>query len=258
MHTAGRMAAGYSIIILIIDVLLIMDGWRMLHREAKWLGGINAHLRYGLAKKAIRNFQEQVRKADNMLKPCSYLIIAMCIMYSILHKLHTSFFPRQFIQWRLEKFVKVQMASSLKHTYTSDCPVYILQSDLEAGTSITKWYARERLGVHLRPSMSILDQPLLFWTLALVWFHCNTLWFYETIRFNKEEMQLPLAWQLLNGFDHEDRFRKNAPKPEMVKQHFWVVPPVEMETAGENDALHLLMMTCLHCHLHQTGSNCQL
>ena len=55
-------------------------------------------------------------------------------------------------QSRLDKFARVQVAPSLKHTHTFGCPVFALQSALAAGKSIPKWDARARVGVYLGPS----------------------------------------------------------------------------------------------------------
>ena len=133
-------------------------------------------------------------------------------------------------QSRLEKFARVQMAPSLKHTHTFGCHVFALQSALAAGQIIPKWNARARLEVYLRPS------PRHVWSVALVLnlstglvspqYHLIFDDFFKTTRFNRTEVQLPSTWQQLAGFDHEDWFQKNATKMEMARQQLWVVPPV--------------------------------
>ena len=135
------------------------------------------------------------------------------------------------IQFRLEKFTRVQVAPSLKHTHTFDCPDFALQSTLAAGKFIPNKDARARLDVYLRP---ILRHA---WSVALVLnlstglvspqYHVIFEDFFKTTQFNRADRQLPSAWQRLADFDHEDCCRKATTMTETVRQQLWVVTPVK-------------------------------
>ena len=174
--------------------------------------GINAHHQNGLAKKAIRGLQEQARKSllhakarwpqaiHTSLWP--YALCMACYVYNILPTSPSN------IQSRLKKFIRAQVAPSLKHTHTFGCPVFALQSAFAAGKAIPKWDARARLGVYLRPSPRHAQSVVLVLNLStgLVSSQYHVIFddFFETTQFNRAEAQLPSAWQKFAGFNHED------------------------------------------------------
>lgn len=117
--------------------------------------GVNAHFQNGISEKRIRDLQEAARtslldaksqwpKAINAsLWP--YAMRYANDVYNITPHwkgMHEGRTP-------LELFSNTKVQPNLKDYHPFGCPVYCLDSDLQAGKSINKWLLRARLGIYL-------------------------------------------------------------------------------------------------------------
>ena len=125
---------------------------------------VNAHCQNGVAKRRIREFQDH---ACTMLihanKRWPHAInthlwpYALHMVNDILNatlNLTTSDTP-------LNAFVQSDITYNPKHWYPFGCPVYVLDSDLQAGKKISKWSDRARMGIYLGPATCMHSHPSL-------------------------------------------------------------------------------------------------
>ncbi len=91
----------------------------------------------------------------------------------------------------------------MKHHHAFGCPVFALENDLAAGSSIPHWSPRVRLGVNLGSSPSHARNVYLVLNLhtgcVSPQYHCQFDDFFETVRHGGLEVSIPSAWQQLSG-----------------------------------------------------------
>jgi hypothetical protein len=91
----------------------------------------------------------------------------------------------------------------MKHHHAFGCPVFALENDLAAGSSIPHWSPCTRLGVNLGSSPSHTRNVYLVLNLhtgcVSPQYHCQFDNFFETVRHGGPDVSVPLAWQQLSG-----------------------------------------------------------
>jgi hypothetical protein len=114
--------------------------------------GVNAHFQNGVAERRIRELQDHARTMlihsstrwpdaiNAHLWPYA-LRTANDIMNATVN-LKTKQVP-------IEMFTNSRIRTNLQHWYHFGCPVYVLDSDLQAGRKIDKWDNRSRVAVYL-------------------------------------------------------------------------------------------------------------
>ena len=114
--------------------------------------GVNAHFQNGVAERRIRELQDHARTMlihsskrwptaiNTHLWPYA-LRMANDIMNAT-PNLKTGGVP-------LNVFAGSGIASNPKHWYPIGCPVYVLDSDMQAGKKLSKWSDRARVGIYL-------------------------------------------------------------------------------------------------------------
>jgi hypothetical protein len=90
----------------------------------------------------------------------------------------------------------------MKHHHAFGCPVFALENDLAAGSSIPHWSPHARLGVNLGSSLSHARNVYLVLNLhtgcVLPQFHCHFDNFFEMVRHGGLDVSVPPAWQQLS------------------------------------------------------------
>ena len=91
----------------------------------------------------------------------------------------------------------------MKYHHAFGCPVFALENDLAAGSSILHWSPRARLGVNLGSSPSHARNIYLVLNLhtgcVSPQYHCQFDDFFETVRHGGPDVSIPSAWQQLLG-----------------------------------------------------------
>jgi hypothetical protein len=91
----------------------------------------------------------------------------------------------------------------MKHHHAFGCPVFALENDLTAGSSIPHWSPCACLGVNLGSSPSHTRNVYLVLHLHMgcvsPQYHCHFDNFFETVRHGVPDISVPLAWQQLSG-----------------------------------------------------------
>jgi hypothetical protein len=91
----------------------------------------------------------------------------------------------------------------MKHHHAFGCPVFALENDLAAGSSIPHWSSCARLGVNLGSSPSHARNVYLVLNLhtgcVSPQYHCRFDNFFETVRHGRPAVSVPTAWQQLSG-----------------------------------------------------------
>jgi hypothetical protein len=91
----------------------------------------------------------------------------------------------------------------MKHHHAFGCPVFALENDLAAGSSIPHWSPRARLGVNLGSSLSHARNVYLVLNLhtgcVSPQYYCQFDDFFETVRHGGPDVSVPSAWQQLSG-----------------------------------------------------------
>jgi hypothetical protein len=104
---------------------------------------------------------------------------------------------------RLERFSSIRIRSKMKHHYAFGCPVFALENDLAAGSSIPHWSPCARLGVNLGSTPSHARNVYLVLNLHTgcisLQYNCRFDNFFETVRHGGPDVSVPLAWQQLSG-----------------------------------------------------------
>ncbi len=100
---------------------------------------------------------------------------------------------------RLEHFSSIRIGSKMKHHHAFGCPVFALENDPAAGSSIPHWSPRARLGVNLGSSPSHARNVYLVLNLhtrcVSPQYHCQFDNFFETVRHGGPDASVPTAWQ---------------------------------------------------------------
>jgi hypothetical protein len=103
----------------------------------------------------------------------------------------------------LVRFSSIRIGSKMKHHHAFDGPVFALENDLAAGSSILHWSPRMRLGVNLGSSPSHARHVYLVLNLHTgcisLQYHCQFDNFFETVRHGVPDVSVPMAWQRLSG-----------------------------------------------------------
>jgi hypothetical protein len=111
------------------------------------------------------------------------------------------------------------------------CPVFALENDLAAGSSIPHWSPCTRLGVNLGSSPSHARNVYLVLNLntgcVSPQYHCCFDDFFEMVRHGGPNVSVPLAWQQLSGLTAMTQ------TPSM--EHFDVVPQPSQRMQFGND-----------------------
>jgi hypothetical protein len=91
----------------------------------------------------------------------------------------------------------------MKHYHAFGCPVFALENDLAADSSIPHWSPRTRLGVNLGSSPSHARNVYLVLNLHMgcvsPQYHCCFDNFFEMVRHRRPDISVQLAWQQLSG-----------------------------------------------------------
>jgi hypothetical protein len=167
--------------------------------------GVNAHIQNGIAEKAIRDLREsawkQLLHAHQQWLAAIHLALWPYALRSILH-LRNTLPVLDGGTSRLECFSSIQVDSKMRHYHAFGCPVFALENDLAAGSSIPHWSPRARLGVNLGSSPSHARNVYLVLNLHMecvsLQYHCRFNNFFETMR-HGGDVSVALAWQQLSG-----------------------------------------------------------
>ncbi len=125
--------------------------------------GVNAHFQNGIAEKAIRDLWESARKqllhARQHWPAAIHLALWPYALRSAVN-LHNTLPVLEDGTSRLECFSSIRIGSKMKYHHAFGCPVFALENDLTAGSSIPHWSPRTRRGenlgsVHLTQETSI-------------------------------------------------------------------------------------------------------
>jgi hypothetical protein len=104
---------------------------------------------------------------------------------------------------RLERFSSIRIGSKMNHHHAFGCPVFALENDLAAGSSIPHWSPCARLGVKLVSSPSHARNIYLVLNLhtgcVSSQYHCQFDDFFETVRQGGPDVSVSTAWQQLSG-----------------------------------------------------------
>jgi hypothetical protein len=125
------------------------------HQQTISFCGVNAHFQNGIAKKRIRDLQEQSRTMLLYVKsrwPKGVSINLWPYALRSANQLRQVTPDKEDGTSPLEIFSGAEVAANLKDCHTPLYPVYALNSSLANGKSIPKWDNRCRLGINLGPS----------------------------------------------------------------------------------------------------------
>ncbi len=166
--------------------------------------GVNAHFQNGIAKRAIRDVQEQARKSllhaiNHWPRVMGLSLWPFATHYAVF--LHNVLPSPEVRRPRLEVVGNFSVGHRLLDCHTFGCPVYALQG----GSTVPKWNQRARLGVNLGPSsfhtcnVNLILNP----TTGLVspQFHVSFDDFFETILYQDSDTSVDPTWKVLAGLE---------------------------------------------------------
>jgi hypothetical protein len=123
----------------------------------------------------------------------------------------------------------------MKHHHAFGCPVFALENDLAAGSSILHWSPRMRLRVNLGSSPSHARNVYLVLNLhtgcVSPQYHCQFNNFFETVRQGGPDVSVPLAWQQLSGLT-------TMTQTPSIEHHNEVPHPSKCMQFGNNPVTH--------------------
>ena len=172
--------------------------------------GVNAHFQNGIAEKRIRDLQEAARTSllDAKTKwpraiTTELWPYAVCnCNYSHMQTPHR--LGKHGGKTPLEVFSGSDIRPNPKHFHPFGCPVYVLNKDLAAGKSISKWLPRARCGIYLgfSPNHSRNVALVLNPQTGLVspQFHVKFDDMFETVEYPRNKQLDPAEWQCKAGF----------------------------------------------------------
>jgi hypothetical protein len=168
--------------------------------------GVNAHFQNGIAKKAVRDLQESARKQLLHVRQCWPAVIHLDLwpyaLRSAVH-LHNTLPVLEDGTSRLECFSSIRIGSKMKHHHAFGFPVFALENDLAAGSSILHWSPHAHLGVNLGSSPSHARNVYLVLNLHTgcisPQYHCQFDNFFEMVKHSGPDVSVPSAWQQLFG-----------------------------------------------------------
>ena len=113
---------------------------------------MNSHFQNGIAKRAIRDLQDQAQKqlvhAKSQWPKAIHLVFWPYALQNAVHLRNT--LPTQDEnRSRLENFSSINVGARLVNNQTFGCPVYAMQNALQGGSTIPKWNPCCGIGVNL-------------------------------------------------------------------------------------------------------------
>ena len=172
--------------------------------------GVNAHFQNGVAEKRIRDLQEAARTAilDAKIK-WQRAISTELWPYALRHCNYAHMQTpnrkgKHGGKSPLEVFSGAKVSPNPKHFHPFGCPVYVLDSKLASGKSISKWLPRARCGIYLgfSPNHSRSVALVLNPQSGLVspQFHVKFDDLFETTEYPRNKQLDPAEWQFKAGF----------------------------------------------------------
>ncbi len=126
---------------------------------------------------------------------------------------------------RVECFSSIRIESKMKHHHVFGCPVFALENDLAAWSSIPHWSPCARLGVNLGSSPSHARNVYLVLNLhsgcVSPQYHCKFDNFFETVRHGGPDVSVPMAWQQLSGLIVMTQTPSMEYHDEVSSESFW-------------------------------------
>ena len=167
--------------------------------------GVNAHWQNGVAEKAIRDIKESARTIllhaiDKWPGAITTYLWPQALRYAATLRNNAPFKHED--RSPLELFTSAEIQPNLKHLHTFGCPVYVLDSNLQASKSINPWLPRSRIGIYLGQSENHARSVSLVMSLTtgLVspQFHVSHDDFFESIGSGERHMD-QRTWMVLSG-----------------------------------------------------------
>jgi hypothetical protein len=132
----------------------------------------------------------------------------------------------------------------MKHHHAFGCPVFALENDLAAGSSILHWSPHACLGVNLGSSPSHARNIYLVLNLhtgsVSPQYHCQFDDFFETVRHGGPDISVPTAWQQLSGLTVMTRapsMEYHDEVPRLFKRMQFGSNPVALSQESDNTSL---------------------
>jgi hypothetical protein len=184
--------------------------------------GVNAHFQNAVVKRRIKTLHDQAR---TMLIHAQYwwrkAIDAHLWPYAlrVANEVHnsTATLGREDLKSPFELFAKSEVNLNLNHFQPFGCPVFVLDSKMQAGQKLPKWEVRSRMGVYLGMSMQHSRSVALILNLKTghvsPQFHVTFDPKFETVRQSLGKLSPPSEWQKICGF-----ITSTASKGQGVKQ----------------------------------------
>jgi hypothetical protein len=123
------------------------------------LCGVNAHHQNGKVEWQIRSLQDLARSSLMHAIKCWPEAINICLWPYAMRKAvedmnHITRLKQNTTP--IELFSKTRIAPNLNHKHVFGCPMYIIDSRLQAAHKISKWEARSRLAIYIGPMSDLL------------------------------------------------------------------------------------------------------
>ena len=166
--------------------------------------GVNAHWQNGIAEKRIRDLRESARKQlFHAISKWPGAIITQLWPYALRNAAHVANnMPTRHGSSPIELFASTEVRGNLKNMHTFGCPVFALDSRLQASKPVSSWNHRSRLGINLGPSPRHARSVSLILNLdtgmVSPQYHITHDEFFETI--NIEDKSNIANWIKLTGF----------------------------------------------------------
>jgi hypothetical protein len=189
--------------------------------------GVNAHHQNGRAEARIRRLQELTRTQLSHAKRLWPQEISINLWPYAMRLANESInatpalTDRPHFRTPQEMFFKTKVATNPRHWYQFGCPVYVLDSKLQAGKPFHKWnLQRTKVGIYLgrSPQHSRSVALVLDVTTGLVspQFHVRMDSWFDTIKqLYKDAKQGPSQWQIKAGFVHRSQETPKTSQPQV-------------------------------------------
>jgi hypothetical protein len=162
------------------------------------LCGVNAHFQNGIVEKAIRDLRKSARKQLHYARQRWPAAIHLALWPYALRSavnLNNTLSVLEDGTSRLECFSSIRIGSKMKYHHAFGCPVFALENDLAAGSSIPHWSPRALLEVNLGSSQSHARNVYLVLNLhtgcVSPQYHCQFDDFFETVRHGGSDVNIP-------------------------------------------------------------------
>ena len=193
--------------------------------------GVNAHWQNGIAEKAIRDLRENARTAllhaiQRWPSSINVQLWPYALRYAM--EVYNNIPAKDGGASPKEIFSQIEVASNMKDFHTFGCPVYALDSRLQAKQAVNSWAPQARLGVNLGPSPRHARNVTMVLSLStgLVspQYHVKHDEFFETI--DKKGNSPKAPWMTLAGFRNQratqsirmEPTRRSVPAPTTQEQ----------------------------------------